>query len=112
MLEEVPFDNVVVLVNRFTASAAEVLASALQDSGAAIIIGETTFGKGTVQSSHFLSESTGGVLVLTTEEYFRRNGAAINQVGVTPCIEVERRESFDVPDPVLRRGLEELLRHR
>ena len=104
-LPEAPFDNMVVLVNRFTASAAEVIASALQDSGSAVIVGEPTFGKGLVQSVYSLR--TGGALKLTTEEYFRRNGGTINEVGVIPCIEVERRDGWDF---VLRRGLEELLR--
>jgi len=105
LLEEVPFDNVVVLVNRFTASAAEAIAAALQDSDAAVIIGEPTFGKGLVQSVYGIR--TGGALMLTTEEYFRRNGEAINGVGVIPNVLVER--SPDGQDQVLHRGLEVLL---
>jgi len=85
-LGQVPFNNVVVLVDRYTASAAEVLASALQDSGAAVVIGENTFGKGLVQSVYSLRN--GGAMVLTTEEYFRRDGRRINGVGVVPCISV------------------------
>lgn len=106
-LQEVPFDNVIVLVNRFTASAAEVIASALQDSGAAVIIGETTYGKGSVQSFHGLR--TGGAMRLTTEEYFRRNGGTINGVGVEPCISIPRRLGPEEPDHVLRRGMEILV---
>jgi len=106
-LNEVPFDNIVILVNRFTASAAEVIASALQDSGVGVVVGETTFGKGTVQTLH--RAPIGGALKLTTEEYFRRNGDPIDGVGVTPCIEVERRQNPNEIDPVLRRGLERLL---
>ena len=102
-LQEVPFEYIVVLVNRFTASAAEVIASALQDSGAAVVIGETTFGKGLVQSVYQLW--TGGALRITTEEYFRRSGGSINDVGVVPCIVVERVEGSDA---VLRRALEVL----
>jgi carboxyl-terminal processing protease len=101
-LDEVPFDNVVVLVNRFTASAAEAIAAALQDSGAAVIIGEPTFGKGLVQSVYAMR--TGGAMKLTTEEYFRRNGGTINGVGVVPCILVER--GIEGRDQVLRRGME------
>ena len=107
VLPEPPFNNIVVLVNRFTASAAEVIASALQDSGAAIIVGEPTFGKGLVQSVYTLQ--TGGALKLTTEEYFRRNGGTINDIGVIPCIHVERRINLDEQDHTLRRGLELLL---
>ena len=107
ILQEVPFDNIVVLVNRFTASAAEVIASALQDANAATIIGEQTFGKGMVQSVYGLG--TGGALMLTTEEYFRRNGGTINDIGVLPCVFVERRIGPDEPDYVLYRGLQILL---
>lgn len=105
VLREVPFDSIVVLVNQFTASAAEVIASALQDSGAAVVVGETTFGKGLVQTMYFLQ--TGGALKLTTEEYFRRNGGTINDIGVTPCYVVERGDGE--MDAVLLRGLELLL---
>ncbi|MCL1987246.1 MAG: S41 family peptidase [Firmicutes bacterium] len=100
-----PFDNVVVLVNRFTASAPEVITSALQDSQAAIVVGETTFGKGLVQSVHSLRN--GGALVLTTEEYFRRNGGVINGIGVIPDVAVQQTDSQQ--DDVLRRGLEILI---
>lgn len=106
-LTEPPFEYVVVLVNRFTASAAEVIASALQDSDAATIVGESTFGKGSVQSMY--SMLTGGVLKLTTEEYFRRNGDAISGVGVIPCIRVQSGQRAGEQDTVLRRGIEVLL---
>ena len=106
VLQEVPFNNVVVLVNRFTASAAEVIASALQDSGAAVVIGEPTYGKGSVQSFHAIG--TGGALSLTTEEYFRRGGGRINGVGVEPCIPVTRTFGTH-SDNVLQAGLEVLI---
>ncbi|MCL2399751.1 MAG: S41 family peptidase [Defluviitaleaceae bacterium] len=107
LLPEVPFNYFVVLVDRFTASAAEVIASALQDSGAAVIVGEPTFGKGSVQSLY--SVPTGGAFVLTTEEYFRRSGETINGVGVIPCIEVTSSRQADELDAALRTGLEILL---
>jgi carboxyl-terminal processing protease len=107
VLDEVPFENVVVLINRFTASAAEVIASALQDADAAILVGETTFGKGSVQTVYALRD--GGVFKLTTEIYFRRNGEAINGIGVIPDIEIARNQTIGGPDNVLRRGLEELM---
>ena len=106
ILQEAPFE-IVVLVNRFTASAAEVIASALQDADAAVVIGERTFGKGLVQSVYGLA--TGGALKLTTEEYFRRSGGTINGIGVTPCIYVGRRSSLDEMDNALRQGLEVLV---
>ncbi len=83
-LEQSPFEQIVVLVNRGTASAAEVIASALQDSKAATIVGETTYGKGVIQSLYNLPD--GGGLKFTTEEYFRRNGEKLNTIGVIPDI--------------------------
>ena len=108
-LQEQPFENIVVLVDRYTASAAEVIASALQDSGAGIVIGETTFGKGTVQM--FYAMRTGGYLRLTVEEYFRRNGETIDGIGVIPDILVEDHRDFSAGgrneiDPVLTRAIE------
>ena len=106
-LRNAPFENIVVLVDRFTASAAEVIASALQDSGVATVVGEVTFGKGLVQSVY--SMRTGGALKLTTEEYFRRSGEAINDVGVIPDILVENTPGIRMPDAALRVGIEVLL---
>src|SRR3954469_6981508 len=59
---------IVILVNRGTASAAEIVAGALQDHDRALIVGETTFGKGLVQTVYPLSENTG--LALTTAHYY------------------------------------------
>ena len=109
LLAEAPFDNIVVLVDRFTASAAEVIASALQDSNAAVIVGETTFGKGSIQSIYTLN--IGGALILTTGEYFRRSGEAINGIGVIPCIFVQQSQD-PMDDIFLRRGLEVLIEQR
>ncbi|MDR3239211.1 MAG: S41 family peptidase [Clostridiales bacterium] len=83
-LEKSPFEKVVVLTNNSTASAAEVLASALQDAKAASIVGEKTFGKGVIQSLYRLP--TGGAIKLTTEKYLRRSGSEIDQIGVTPDV--------------------------
>ncbi|MDR2649771.1 MAG: S41 family peptidase [Clostridiales bacterium] len=85
-LEEQPFEKIVVLTDQGTASAAEVLASALQDSKAAVIVGEKTYGKGVIQSLYPMP--SGGALKFTTEEYLRRSGDKINKVGVTPDIPV------------------------
>ena len=86
-LEEEPFDKIVVLTDRGTASASEVLASALQDSGAAAVVGDTTYGKGVIQSLYPLP--TGGAVKFTTEEYLRRSGKKINNIGVTPDVPVD-----------------------
>lgn len=80
----------VVLVNGNSASAAEVFTGALQDHGVATIIGETTYGKGVVQSIFQLSDGSG--MKFTTEKYYTPNGRDINGVGITPDIEVSLPE--------------------
>jgi len=67
----------VVLVNRGTASAAEILAGAIQDHDRGLIAGETTFGKGLVQTVYPLSENTG--LALTTAKYYTPSGRLIQR---------------------------------
>ena len=68
---------IVVLVNRGTASAAEIVSGALQDHDRALIAGETTFGKGLVQTVYTLSDNTG--LALTTYHYFTPSGRLIQR---------------------------------
>jgi carboxyl-terminal processing protease len=85
--QALPFEEVVVLVDVFTASAAELIAAAMQDAGVATIIGQVTYGKGTIQRVFMLPN--GGGLSFTTDEYFRGNGGQINEIGVTPDIFVE-----------------------
>ncbi len=68
---------IVVLVNRGSASAAEILSGALQDHDRGLIIGETTFGKGLVQTVYQLSENTG--LALTTARYYTPSGRLIQR---------------------------------
>lgn len=68
---------IIVLVNRNTASAAEIVSGALQDHDRALIVGETTFGKGLVQTVYNLSENTG--LALTTYHYYTPSGRLIQR---------------------------------
>lgn len=77
----------VVLVNENTASAAEILASAIQDSGAGDLVGTTTYGKAVIQNMFPLTN--GSVFKLTVGEYITRNGKEINHVGLTPDEYVE-----------------------
>lgn len=77
----------VVLVNGSTASASEIVAGALKDYKKATILGETTFGKGVVQTLFDLSK--GSLLKVTTARWYTPNGSSINGEGVTPDIEVE-----------------------
>ena len=84
-LKEPPFE-IVTLVNNNTASSAEILASAIQDSGAGILMGEQTFGKAVIQSTYTLLN--GMAFKLTVGQYLTRNGNEIDKVGLTPDIEV------------------------
>ncbi len=80
-LEE-PYFEIVCLVNGNSASASEVLAGAIKDSGAGVLVGETTFGKGLVQEMIPLGD--GSAFKLTTGKYLTRNGHDINGIGITP----------------------------
>lgn len=77
----------IVLVNQGSASASEIVAAAMQDWGKAVIVGKTTFGKGSVQTILPLSDGSG--LRLTTAKYYTPRGESIHSVGVNPDIEVE-----------------------
>lgn len=81
---------VVVLVNKNSASASEILAAALKESDNAKIVGEKTYGKGVIQTIYTLSDGSG--LKLTTNEYFTPNHNVINKIGITPDIEVSLPE--------------------
>jgi len=73
----------VVLVNGGTASASEIVAGALQDTGRATLVGETTFGKGTVQQWHLLSGEAGGFR-LSVARWLTPDKTWIHGVGITP----------------------------
>jgi carboxyl-terminal processing protease len=77
----------IILVNQGSASASEIVAAALQDWGKAVIIGKTTFGKGSVQTILPISDGSG--LRLTTAKYYTTTGKSIHSVGVKPDIVVE-----------------------
>jgi carboxyl-terminal processing protease len=77
----------VVLVNRFSASGSEVLSAALKDNGRATLIGEKTFGKGTVNVPHRLSDDRGALFV-TVARWLTPDRVLIDGVGIHPDIEV------------------------
>ncbi len=95
---------VVVLVNGATASAAEILAGALQDHHRAVLVGHRTFGKGSVQT--VMPLSSGRAIKLTTSRYFTPSGRSIQGRGIEPDQPVEvNDEPFDLEDARARQQL-------
>ena len=78
---------IIVMINGGSASASEILAGALKDHKRAIILGENTYGKGSVQS--IIPLKNGGGMRLTISKYYLPSGKSISEVGVTPDIFVE-----------------------
>ncbi len=97
----------VVLVNRGSASAAEIVAGALKDYNRATIIGETTFGKGTVQTPYELGQ--GASVHITTGKWLLPKGDSIAQKGITPDVLVPMTQYTATSDGQLARAIEELL---
>lgn len=101
---------VVVLINGGSASASEIVAGALQDHKRAVLIGEQTFGKGSVQTVMQLDQDEG--LKLTTAKYYLPSSRTIQAVGVTPDIVVypgaapENENSFSIKESDLKRHLQ------
>lgn len=91
--DKVKMDNIVVLVNGNSASASEILAGAMKDTGSGIIVGTQTYGKGVVQEVYNLVD--GGSVKITTAEYVTPNGTHIDGVGITPDFVVEEIEGYD-----------------
>ena len=84
--------EMIVLVNEGSASAAEIVAGALQDHGRATVIGTPTFGKGLVQTVMPLSK--GRAIKLTTSRYYTPSGDSIHETGITPDVYVEDTPGF------------------
>ena len=84
------FKKIVILVNNNTASAAEVFAICLKEqlSNKVTLVGETTFGKGVIQSTHYLQ--SGGVLKFTSFNWLSPNGVSIHKVGIKPDVEIKQ----------------------
>ena len=100
---------VAVLINAGSASAAEIVTGALKDTGRAVVVGERSFGKGSVQSVFKLDNGEG--LRLTTARYYTPGGAAIHEHGIDPHVEVvmtpdedaklvRQRARPDISDPM------------
>ena len=80
----------IVLINKGSASASEIVSGALKDHKRAIILGETSFGKGSVQS--IIPLTNRGALRLTTAKYYLPSGSSISEVGVSPDITVKEKD--------------------
>ncbi len=98
---------IVVLVDSGSASAAEIVAGALQDHGRAVVMGETTFGKGSVQSLIQLNDET--ALRLTTARYYTPSGRSVQEGGIKPDITVPQLSDPDRLRPRVRES--DLRRH-
>jgi len=85
----------IVLINNGSASASEIVAGALQDHKRAILLGETTFGKGSVQA--IIPLKNRGAIRLTTSKYYLPSGKSISEVGISPDIKIEEEnEEFSI----------------
>lgn len=104
----------ILLIDEGSASASEILAGAVKDRNAGLLIGTKTFGKGLVQSVEGLGDGSG--VKLTTQKYYTPNGISINKIGIEPNIEVkalevkEGQRQEDVKDVQLDRAVEEMLK--
>ena len=99
-----PSIRLVVLINKGSASASEILAGALQDRGRAELVGETTFGKGVVQT--FIDLSDGSGLKLTIAKWLTPNGTWVHKVGITPDYPVAPASTQGADDLVLTKALD------
>ena len=85
--------TLIVLINNGSASASEIVAGALKDHKRAVLIGESTYGKGSVQSIIPLKNE--GAIRLTISKYYLPSGKSISEVGVAPDISIEEEEEND-----------------
>lgn len=98
--------KVVILVNEYSASSTEIVTAALKDNNVATIVGTTTYGKGVMQEIIPMFEGN-GALKVTIEEFKTPNGDKINEVGITPDIEVENNPETK-EDEQLQKAIETL----
>lgn len=97
---------VVILINQGSASASEILAGALHDNRGVLLIGEKTFGKGSVQALEELRD--GSTVKLTISRWFTPSGGSINELGLEPDTKIElTEEDFEAErDPQLEKAIE------
>jgi len=96
--DEIKGKPLIVLINNGSASAAEIVAGALQDQKRAVLLGENTYGKGSVQS--IIPLKNRGAIRLTISKYYLPSGKSISEIGVSPDIKIEEEnEEFSINTP-------------
>lgn len=103
--------DIVVLIDRASASASEILATSLKESYGAILIGTTTYGKGLVQQTNYLSDNS--MIKYTTARWYTPNGNYVNEIGYKPDIEIKLTKEYalnptDENDTQLQKAIEVL----
>ncbi len=88
--------KLVILVNKGSASASEIVAGAIQDTKRGVVVGERTFGKGSVQTVVDLSDGSG--LTMTVAKYFTPKGRSIHKKGIEPDVTVSIDKNSDSDD--------------
>lgn len=99
--------DVVILINKGTASASEIVAGALRDQRNIDIVGTESFGKGSIQQ--IFNTRDGSVVKITTKYFLTPNGDVINEEGITPNIEIEQDEETE-EDEQLQKAIEIIMR--
>ncbi len=105
MLTDIP---VVVLINKGSASASEIVAGALRDNKRATLVGETSFGKGTIQQAEDLGGGSG--LHVTIAKWLTPDGTWVHQKGLTPDVTVSVDKKDQAHDAQLEKAIEELVK--
>ncbi len=100
--------KVVILINKGSASASEIVSGALRDSKRAILVGETSYGKGTVQEAQDLGDGSG--LHVTIAKWLTPNGTWVNGKGLTPDVSVQLNPKNPAEDTQLEKAVFELLK--
>lgn len=100
--------KLVVLINKGSASASEIVSGALRDNKRATLIGETSFGKGTIQEANDLGNGAG--LHVTVAKWLTPNSTWVNGKGLTPDIEVKLDEKDPSHDTQLEKAVMQLLK--
>ncbi|MEZ4871776.1 MAG: S41 family peptidase [Bdellovibrionales bacterium] len=94
----------IILMDEYSASASEILAGALQDNKRALIMGQKSFGKGSVQSVISLGDKRGG-LKLTVARYFTPSGRSIQAEGIVPDVEVQNFDPELLEKAVIKKSV-------